>query len=102
MPAWVGSSRPTNPFSLVEQQRAGSHRIIGRPATAQHEVQKVFNQQPLVGARQDFGLVLGHPQQPQCRAESATTRCRRSESSVQPQCSLPTSAIALRCAGRAS
>ena len=57
-------------LALVEQQRAGGHRVIGRGHAAQHVVDEILDQQPLVRPLEDLRLVFGHPQQPQRGAEA--------------------------------
>jgi hypothetical protein len=54
---------------LVEQQRGRGHAVIRGRFAAQHEVDEVFDQQPLAGLVEDGRLVLPHPQQPQRRIE---------------------------------
>ena len=51
-------------FVLVEQQCARGHRVVRRPPAAEHKVQEILDQQPLVRAGEDVALVLGHPQDP--------------------------------------
>ena len=87
---------------LVKEEGAGGHGVVGCLPSAEHEVEEIFYEEPLRGPRQDCRLVLGHPQEPQRRAETPQVVAADGEGLLRPDVSSPTTGAAARCADRAS
>ena len=60
--------RPLPP-ALIEQERRGSHAVVGGVSATEHEIDEVFDQQPLLGPIENGRFVLPHPHQAQGRIE---------------------------------